>query len=347
MATVRRRRVGEGKWRRKRVDSSEHSVQDSGFELAWREVHSLNDEEKQKLKISVLRYWFLLDYELKETIEKDNISLARVAIERIKFLRKFVDAELLDGALKGDEQSLEDIQSSLLHQGLCEKADKLKISEVLDPIASEKSESEKKDLIDFIWFHRDLVHSYVLNQLSSKDDESINLALRHIHYGSLQRSREEKKKHNEAQDMEAEKSKLDFKKVLLQPAFPKPSKPVNGGTPSSSKGLIPSKSVFVYNLPIEAKVQELWKVLKAWGKILDITLPIKKDKFGRRFGFVLLKSTDEAENFIRNSNGKVIKGNQIKTQFARNMRTRDKKISSPTKVESNGHTGESKLDRGT
>ncbi|WOG89446.1 hypothetical protein DCAR_0208684 [Daucus carota subsp. sativus] len=234
----------------------------------------------------------------------------------------------------------------LIQKGLSEKADRLNISEVLEPISPKKIAAEKRDLILFIWDHKELVHPNVLKNVRQDDEESINLALRHIHYGSLQKAREIKKKEAESSKIEADEVKKGYKEALLRPTFNKPLRFVDKGGEKKSKGLAPNKTVFVYNIPAEAKVQEIWKGLKAWGKVLDISLPIKKDKFGRRFGFARLASLNEAEKFISSANGKFFQGNQLKVQYAKDFKKDKAGSSPPSRVESNGGSVESYPDAG-
>uniref|UniRef100_A0A166EQM6 RRM domain-containing protein n=1 Tax=Daucus carota subsp. sativus TaxID=79200 RepID=A0A166EQM6_DAUCS len=330
-------------WKEEKAARLQH---EEAFDLEKKGVHALSEEERLSLKFSILKYWFLLDYELKEAITKDNLKLARVAIQRIKFLSPYVKPDLMKGAIEGDEQSLEMLTDFLIQKGLSEKADRLNISEVLEPISPKKIAAEKRDLILFIWDHKELVHPNVLKNVRQDDEESINLALRHIHYGSLQKAREIKKKEAESSKIEADEVKKGYKEALLRPTFNKPLRFVDKGGEKKSKGLAPNKTVFVYNIPAEAKVQEIWKGLKAWGKVPDISLLIKKDKFGRRFGFARLASLNEAEKFISSANGKFFQGNQLKVQYAKDFKKDKAGSSPPSRVESNGGSVESYPDAG-
>ncbi|KAL1820638.1 hypothetical protein ACET3Z_015507 [Daucus carota] len=246
MATPGRRNVRGLRWKKKSLADGgkglakdDHEAEDAmvlseeGFKLASRKVNQLNDSEKELLKSSILKFWFFLEPDLKEAITKGNLQLAKMAIPRIKFLARRVDQDMLSAALKGNAQDIEDLQHFLLHQGLSEKADHLKIAGDLEPISKEKLEFERRVLLDFIWAHQDLVHENVLLGISKNDEESIDLALRHIHYGSLRRAREGNRKTFEQGSQNSNK-RMDFKDTLLKPPQPKQRSVLSDSKPQGS-----------------------------------------------------------------------------------------------------------------
>jgi RNA recognition motif-containing protein len=54
-------------------------------------------------------------------------------------------------------------------------------------------------------------------------------------------------------------------------------------------------SFFITNFPEEATTAELWKVFLRYGRIGEVYIPKKRDKKGRRFGFVKFKEVAEVD----------------------------------------------------
>lgn len=52
-------------------------------------------------------------------------------------------------------------------------------------------------------------------------------------------------------------------------------------------------TIFLYGIPAKATEREIWNLFKLCGVILDIILPIKRDKHNQRIGFI--KTTSELE----------------------------------------------------
>ncbi|GJX85669.1 RNA-directed DNA polymerase, eukaryota [Tanacetum coccineum] len=47
-----------------------------------------------------------------------------------------------------------------------------------------------------------------------------------------------------------------------------------------------SKSIFVTNFPDNLGSKELWKVCEGYGKVIDVFIPNRRSKAGKRFAFV-------------------------------------------------------------
>lgn len=56
----------------------------------------------------------------------------------------------------------------------------------------------------------------------------------------------------------------------------------------------------------EMLAKELWKLFENCGRIIDVILPKKKDKFGNRYGFVCFANHSDAFNSLRVLNGTLI-----------------------------------------
>lgn len=58
------------------------------------------------------------------------------------------------------------------------------------------------------------------------------------------------------------------------------------------------KEVIFLNLVEEVQTTEVWKFFKSFGAIIDIFIPRRKDRFGKKFGFVTTKNNLEARNIL-------------------------------------------------
>nr|GEW60583.1 ChaC-like family protein [Tanacetum cinerariifolium] len=47
-----------------------------------------------------------------------------------------------------------------------------------------------------------------------------------------------------------------------------------------------STSIFITNFPDHAKAKDLWNVCKQYGQVVDVFIPDRKSKAGKRYGFV-------------------------------------------------------------
>ena len=66
----------------------------------------------------------------------------------------------------------------------------------------------------------------------------------------------------------------------------------------------PSKTLFLYRFSENTKVEDMWGSLKREERVLDIVLPKKKDRFGKIYGFVVMKNAEEASSLLRKCNAK-------------------------------------------
>ena len=61
-----------------------------------------------------------------------------------------------------------------------------------------------------------------------------------------------------------------------------------------------SKSVFVTNFPNHFTARDLWNVCLAYGNVIDVYIPFKKSKAGKKFAFVHFIRVDNLERLIEN-----------------------------------------------
>lgn len=93
----------------------------------------------------------------------------------------------------GDEEALNKIRWFLMNKGWWERARKLNIKSVgyyYGEEAEKKAKEDENDLIGFILSKDYMVHPNVIKMVRNRDAEGIRMALNHIHYGSLQATRD-------------------------------------------------------------------------------------------------------------------------------------------------------------
>nr|GEX65261.1 RNA-directed DNA polymerase, eukaryota [Tanacetum cinerariifolium] len=61
-----------------------------------------------------------------------------------------------------------------------------------------------------------------------------------------------------------------------------------------------SKSVFIINFPDHFSARDLWNVCAAYGKVIDVYIPLKKSKAGKKFGFVRFMMVDNVDRLVEN-----------------------------------------------
>ncbi|GKB97923.1 RNA-directed DNA polymerase, eukaryota [Tanacetum coccineum] len=60
------------------------------------------------------------------------------------------------------------------------------------------------------------------------------------------------------------------------------------------------KTVFVTNFPDHITARDLWNVCTAYGKVVDVYIPLKRSKTGKKFAFVRFLKVDNMERLIEN-----------------------------------------------
>ncbi|GJT62359.1 RNA-directed DNA polymerase, eukaryota [Tanacetum coccineum] len=61
-----------------------------------------------------------------------------------------------------------------------------------------------------------------------------------------------------------------------------------------------SKTVFVTNFPDHIRAQDLWGLCKVYGSVVDVYIPFKKSKTGKRFAFICFIKVNNLERLIEN-----------------------------------------------
>ncbi|GKB35214.1 RNA-directed DNA polymerase, eukaryota, partial [Tanacetum coccineum] len=61
-----------------------------------------------------------------------------------------------------------------------------------------------------------------------------------------------------------------------------------------------SKSIFVTNFPDNFGSRDLWKICESYGKVVDVYIPNRKSKAGKRFAFVRFVRVEDIDRLVGN-----------------------------------------------
>lgn len=178
-------------------------------------------------------------------------------------------------------------------------------------------------VFDFIRSNEKWVDKWILAEAMKGEDFYINRALFQIHSGSLGHKDNSSVKLQNSFSILSPVSSIQmrdsktFKEVLLTDVS---SSKVRGKQITSPRSRLnqnqEKNTVFVANIPLETLAKEAWAFFKRVGKVLDVILPRKRDKYGRRYGFVKCRNSLEASSFINKLNGKMFGKNKLRSDFA-------------------------------
>ncbi|XVF06927.1 hypothetical protein REPUB_Repub06bG0093200 [Reevesia pubescens] len=76
-------------------------------------------------------------------------------------------------------------------------------------------------------------------------------------------------------------------------------------------------SVFVNNIPKQVHWRWLWRIFSHHGKMVDVFIPKKRSKSGRRYGFVRFSNRGDAFKVIKRLNGVWLLNAQLGVNIAR------------------------------
>ncbi|KAL1805243.1 hypothetical protein ACET3Z_028311 [Daucus carota] len=177
---------------------------------------SEQDFKKQQQLDRINRYWFLLDHDLVEAINKGNHALLHMAVSRVEFLIGVVSKELLEEGVKGEEEALWSIHEFLYNNGWWEKASNLEI----DWNEEQGVEETMDPLLHFLRAYEHLIHPNSRVEALQGKREAVRMALNQIHYGSIELARLELKKGSPKHYASTEQStkgkgEFDTRKTLL------------------------------------------------------------------------------------------------------------------------------------
>lgn len=147
----------------------------------------------------------------------------------------------------------------------------------------------------FIFSQASLVDAETMQGVIYNKDNDISKALHQIHEKSL-RQIPLRKKWNAPSSVSFYKSK-SYKEIHQNPTTTlSETERITTSQlhQKSQQEWFNSKKIFFTNLPEEVQVKEVWKKCKQYADIKHILFPRKKDRFGKRFGFIITKNNLEA-----------------------------------------------------
>ncbi|WOG86688.1 hypothetical protein DCAR_0205905 [Daucus carota subsp. sativus] len=178
---------------------------------------------------------------------------------------------------------------------------------------SKRGSTKPSDLLDitrsFLKGFSQFVEPSVLNDALLGNDKAISLALGQIHFHSLEAGVDNNSKNNISQQG-------SFKDVLLkQHTHEKKQgdmKTTKAGTNFNTRGQTRSTygirtrkaehTVFFTGFQENSHPKDLWKYFKQAAKIKDIILPWKRDKYGKRYGFLIMENEEAVQIIVKKLN---------------------------------------------
>ncbi|KAF1893040.1 hypothetical protein Lal_00024162 [Lupinus albus] len=70
------------------------------------------------------------------------------------------------------------------------------------------------------------------------------------------------------------------------------------GTHSSKPFFQNSMSFFLTNFPTDFGAKEMWEIFNKWGKCVDVVIPSRKDKYGKKFGFARFLNVQDIKSMV-------------------------------------------------
>ncbi|WOH11193.1 hypothetical protein DCAR_0830673 [Daucus carota subsp. sativus] len=267
-------------------------------------------QEQEKEAMEACKYWFLLEHGMADSFQKGNYNLLPIAVARIEYLKRAIDPELLEEGIKGEEEALWEIHRTLFNEGWWTRAENLKI---------------KGGFAQF-------VEPSVLKDALLGNDKALSLALGQIHFHSLEVGTDKTpdnknseqgtfkeallKQHNHEESLEhINANKSGFSYSIKEKA-------------QSNYGLKTRKAehtVFFTGFQDSSHPKDLWRYFKGAAKIKDIILPQKRDKYGNRYGFLIMENDEAVQTIVK-------KLNAAATQFGKLYLYRAKDRSVTTSV---------------
>lgn len=208
-------------------------------------------------------------------------------------------------ALKDQRKGLEDSDSNLVRLGKENVGDKQQ--------SQQQKEKHRILALEFIAEFRKLVEPTVFDDAQKGDDKALSLALGQIHHKSLGRG---EKEHTDLGN--------SYKDALLSGKVSDTSLPkiLDAAKSGRNKQEVRdpvekvNKTLFISGFGEQAK--QLWELFKKQCRVRDIILPRKRDRYNKRFGFVVLFEQEDANRLIQTLNGRSMGKDKLYVSKARN-----------------------------
>ncbi|GLU18987.1 hypothetical protein SLE2022_352590 [Rubroshorea leprosula] len=83
------------------------------------------------------------------------------------------------------------------------------------------------------------------------------------------------------------------------------------------------ESFFIYNFPEEWDAKALWYQYQRYGKVVDVFIPSKRDRWGKRFGFVRMRGVQDVKQLEERLNRIWIESYKLRARVASSRRQRE------------------------
>ncbi|KAK1370281.1 hypothetical protein POM88_036373 [Heracleum sosnowskyi] len=232
--------------------------------------------------MEALRLKALLEKEVLQAIEKGNKNILRYLVNRLYRIRKSVEVDVLQKVSEGDSKAVE----SALRTMLLSKWEG-PIVKFLDKDRQARMIKGEKEHIRFIANNLDWIDPNVQAMKMEGNNEGIRMTSNQIHYKSL-RNLKGKEYHD------------DFKMKSYAQAL----------AVQKFKGKTEKQKI-----PNRAKASEIWLFFSRMGRVMDIILPRKRDRFDNRIGFIKTDDVISAEKIIKNLKSTPFLGSLLDYQY--------------------------------
>lgn len=187
-------------------------------------------------------------------------------------------------------------------------------------------------ICNFLSEFKNLIEPSIFRDAVNGDDKALSFALGQIHHRTLPPKGPEVCENNQA----SYRDTLNLNR--------NPSQASSCRSPSKSghyaKKAKETHTIFFSGFHESTQPKEVWQFFKRNGRIKDIILPRKKDKYGNKFGFIIMESRGEAEQLIKDLNATMMGPNKMYLAMAKGIRK------SPSQEPHESHSFSPKISKG-
>lgn len=243
-------------------------------------------------------------------------ELHRVTLDFINAHRDLVHPNTLRQDLDSDNDAVR-MALNQIHYGSLRLRRSKPIPKANSQSRTQDPQDIKEGIINFIFAHRKAVSDKIMQGVVYNLDSAISEALNQIHSHSLSRRQV---------SPPAVPLAHSYKESLINPtpvarAFRTPP-PRSKPQPMVEK----RRDLYFTGISDEASLEDLWKAFKQRGRVRDIAVPHKRDRLNRKFGFLKLFSSIDAEIFLNPSNPIFVKDRRIILDWAKSDRKSGKSL---------------------
>lgn len=308
----------------------------------WEEVVAMLPARYEEVREEAKQLGALLDKSVLSVVEANNDGILRYALNQLVRIKKCVDDNTLKEVKRGNGLAIERALRKLLLNNW-----EGPIVRLLDD--KEQSRINKRDeaFEEFVKLCRNWVDPNTQVLALGGDAERQRMAANQIHYKTLKGI-----VHKEYDDSLGDKSYVE---ALLRGNFEERKgnnsvdkegwKVVNYRKSKRYNQREPKGTIFVAKIQHHATAKDVWNFFQKGGKILDIILPKKHDKYNNRIGFVKVQNIETAQSMVNLLKGKELLGSKLDLKVIQDKQQRkipdskkESKVSRAKERESNNRT---------